>query len=460
MVRISAKARNAIERTLKRWNALDYHAEQARLWTSPARFKVVAAGRRSGKTELAKRNAVIGAVGNTRMFYDYPHWTVMGAPTRPQAKNLYWQEILNLIPSQLIDDVNKTDLTITLWNGAQISVVGLEAALRHEGRPIDRLFIDEFASVKAEIWKTNLRPALSTKGRLGTAWLYGVPRGGRGGHFHQVYVDARKPDMPDWDTFHWISSDIIDPEEVEAAKRDNDPKTYAQEYEATFTSFAGRAYYCFDATVHAIEELAYIPYLPLILSFDFNKSPGVCSIMQEQVYKGGRPDIAPAITAVIDEVWIPVDSNTRRVCEAIARKYPQHDNEVRLYGDPAGGVAGTSSYDGSDWETIIPTMRRQFGDRVKDYVPRAQPKQRPRVNATNLRLLDTSGQVHMLVDPVKAPHTADDLDSVICLEGTNGEIDKDHDSNLTHLSDAIGYYMLETHPGEGAAQGWRQDALQ
>ena len=35
-----------------RWSPMRFHVEQQRLWTSPARFKLVVAGRSSGKTEL------------------------------------------------------------------------------------------------------------------------------------------------------------------------------------------------------------------------------------------------------------------------------------------------------------------------------------------------------------------------------------------------------------------------
>src|ERR1700722_4764891 len=42
----------------RRWVELRPHAEQLRLWHNQARFKLVPAGRRSGKTELAKRRLV------------------------------------------------------------------------------------------------------------------------------------------------------------------------------------------------------------------------------------------------------------------------------------------------------------------------------------------------------------------------------------------------------------------
>jgi hypothetical protein len=49
----------------------------------------------------------------------------------------------------------------------------------------------------------------------------------------------------EWGYFHWKSADILPAKEIEAAKRDLDPLTFAQEYEASFVNFEGRAYYAF-----------------------------------------------------------------------------------------------------------------------------------------------------------------------------------------------------------------------
>ena len=49
------------------FSELKYHPEQARLWTSGARFNVVPAGRRSGKTEIVgKRKVILRAIRGTR----------------------------------------------------------------------------------------------------------------------------------------------------------------------------------------------------------------------------------------------------------------------------------------------------------------------------------------------------------------------------------------------------------
>ena len=43
-----------------KWHVLRHHPEQTRLWNEGKRFAVVPAGRRSGKTEIAKRKLVAG----------------------------------------------------------------------------------------------------------------------------------------------------------------------------------------------------------------------------------------------------------------------------------------------------------------------------------------------------------------------------------------------------------------
>ncbi|MGI9487866.1 MAG: hypothetical protein ACR2RF_18690, partial [Geminicoccaceae bacterium] len=54
--------------------------------------------------------------------------------------------------------------------------------------------------------------------------------------------------------------------------------------------------------------------------------------------------------------------------------------------------------------------------------------------------------VHMMVDPAKCPHLVRDFEGVLLLEGGSGEIDKKSNRELTHISDAAGYYVAEEFP--------------
>tara|TARA_R100000458_G_C8278525_1_gene254882 strand:+ start:2450 stop:3757 length:1308 start_codon:yes stop_codon:yes gene_type:complete len=418
----------------KRWNKLTFHKPQNDLWNAETRFRVVPAGRRSGKTELAKRYVVEKAL----MFTDFHDgWFVCSAPTHSQAKRIFWKDICSLVPKQFIQSISISELTVRLINGAEISVLGLDQPQRIEGRPIDGIICDEYGNMKPEVWTSNLRPALSTRGRPGWAWLIGVPEGRN--HYYTLALEAQKKENVDWSYHHWLSADILAEEEIEAAKRDLDELTFKQEYEASFVNFSGRAYYPFDRDKHCMKT-EYVPNRPLIFCFDFNVAPGIAVICQEQVIN------KETVTVVIDEVYIPRNSNTPAVCRRLIKDWSHHKGDVHLYGDATGGARGTAKVAGSDWEIIRDELKPTFRERLKWRVPRSNPRERVRVNAMNTRLENASKEIKLFIDESNCSMLARDLEGVILLEGGSGEIDKKHDPNLTHLSDALGYYLVKAHP--------------
>ena len=60
--------------------------------------------------------------------------------------------------------------------------------------------------------------------------------------------------------------------------------------------------------------------------------------------------------------------------------------------------------------------------------------------------MSAAGEIRMMVDPVKAPHVVKDLEGVQLLEGGSGQIDKKVNPMLTHISDALGYYIVAEFP--------------
>ena len=412
----------------ERWTTLLPHEEQRRLWDSDARFCVVPAGRRSGKTELAKRMLVREALSATWA----DAWFVAAAPTRDQAKRIYWIDLKKMVPKSMRTVVSESELSIRLVNGATISVVGMDKPDRIEGRALDGIVLDEYGNMKPSVWGENVRPALSTPDRLGWAWLIGVPEGRN--HYYEVAMVA--PQVAEWDVFSWPSADILPATEIEAAKAELDELTFRQEYEASFLDFAGRAYYAFERETHARDTLTYDPSKPLIFCFDFNVEPGIAAVMQEL---GG-------FSCVIGEVWIPRNSNTPAVCRKLIADWGKHPGDVFCFGDATGGARGSAKVMGSDWDLIKTELRPVFGERIRFRVQRANPKERARVNAMNSRFRTADGAVHMKVDPAKAPHVVEDFEGVTLLEGGSGEIDKHASPKLTHLSDAIGYYIFRSFP--------------
>lgn len=446
-----------------RWKQLRPHVGQYRLYTSRARFNIVEAGRRSGKTEILKRRAVIDSFSDPQLLRLPNALSTFAAPYRDQAKDIWWDDLLALlagIPGS-VRRVLKAELKIHLRTGETLEVVGLDEPKGLDGVARDRFFGDEFADVRPGVWAQHIRPSLDTDGRPGRGWIFGVPRPSLQ---MQELADlaikleaeaiARGEDALEWQYHHWKSEEILSPEAMAQAKRDLDPLTYEQEYCASRISLTGRAYYAFERHVHAREVLDYDPTYPLIFGFDFNRAPGVASVFQDRPYRGDNPDVpkdGEPISQFIGEVWVPYSSTTEIVCRALIEKYRGHQGEVWVYGDATGGAGGSAKVAGSDWDIVERLLSPVWPGRVYYRYGSTNPLERARVNAVNGRFRGADGKIRALVCPQKAPHLVKDLELVRVVEGGTGEIWKDRKKfpDLTDISDSAGYPIYDLHPRGG-----------
>lgn len=436
----------------RRYYPLRPHPVQLAYELSPHRFNVVPAGRRSGKTERAKRRLVKRAIRGSR--FDKPRYFA-AAPTRDQAKRIYWSDLKEMTRPFWRGDPSESELTIRLVTGSEIVVLGMDKPERIEGSPWDGGVLDEYANMKAHVWGAHVRPALAD--RQGWCDLIGVPEGRN--HYYERYTAAQaelveRGEDSEWGAFHWKSADILPSEEIEAARRDLDELTFQQEYEASFVNFEGRAYYTFTDENKARLFDRYNPHAPLIVCLDFNVEPGVAAIAQEMEFPAGMGEG----TGVIGEVYIERNSNTPAVCRKLIADWGEHKGRVVCYGDATGGARGTAQVEGSDWDIVRRELRAHFGSRVSFKVPAANPAERARVNAMNSRIQASDGDIRLMVDPSRAPNTVKDLEGVRTLKGGSGEIDKAADSRLTHISDALGYYVAYEFPIKKRSAGavpWR-----
>ena len=448
-----------------RWTPLRPHEPQTQLCVDTdwqprgrpyVRFPMVPAGRRSGKTERAKRQIIkygLRSKPGSRFFF--------GAPTRDQAKRIYWDDLKAMIPAHLRFRPRETDLSIRTRLNQEFVVVGMDRPERIEGSPWDGGVLDEYANMDKDAFDAHVRPALSD--RMGFCWLIGVPEGRN--HYYEKWVAAAEDVTGNWGRYTWHSADILPKEEVDAARRDLDALTFRQEYEADFVNFVGQAYYEFTRETHCAKiRERYNPRADLHVCFDFNVDPGVCAIVQEmhlplvtvpspvrirgQLLFGQRitQQETPG-TGVVGEVYIPVNSNTPAVCRKLIADFGQHQGHVFVYGDATGGARGSAKTEGSDWDLVKNALYAHFTpQRVSFRVPEANPTERARINAVNSRLRSLDGTIRCMVDPIAAKHVVIDLEGVRLLEGGSGEIDKKRDPHLTHISDALGYYIVDRFP--------------
>jgi hypothetical protein len=99
----------------------------------------------------------------------------------------------------------------------------------------------------------------------------------------------------------------------------------------------------------------------------------------------------------------------------------------------------------SDFDVIADYFRAHSPTKVRYEVPKANPSVRSRINLMNRQLRSAGGFVGLLVDP-KCKELIRDFEEVSYKEDS-GQIDKERDRLRTHLSDALGYLLLELGKG-------------
>ena len=206
------------------------HPAQLEIFNSTARFKVVSAGRRFGKSRLAAWILIIKALQSESKDVFYI------GPTFQQAKDIMWNMLKELLHgTDLIETTHENTATMKLHNGRRISLKGSDRPDTLRGVGLAYVVLDEYASMKVEVWEQIIRPTLSDV--KGGALFIGTPAGKN--HFYDLYLEAEKDE--DWEAFQYTSIDnpLIDPKEVEVAKRTMSTQAFRQEFEASFVSFTG-----------------------------------------------------------------------------------------------------------------------------------------------------------------------------------------------------------------------------
>jgi len=410
-------------------------------YNSQKQFNVVPSGRRALKTETAKRRLVkrmLGAHDPKSPYYVSSRTAnyFVACPTLAQTIRIYWKDMIALL-KPFIKDYNKSQRTIELVNGATLFFLSGEAPERFEGMMWDGGILDEYGNMAEDVWTEHISECLADTG--GYCDFIGVPEGRN--HYYKLYNDAKEtPEY--WDTWHWLSKDVLADHIIEQYKKMLDEKTFRQEMEGSFESYQGRAYYPFDHALH-LHRVVYKKDTPLFIQFDFNTAPGVATFSQE-CQKGQvltLPDFTG--TGCVGEVYINKGSNTELVCGKVIQLFRQHEGIFIIDGDATGGAHKTSS-DRSDWEIVIQMFKIAFPNRVHFKVPPSNPFERDRINAVNSRLKNIKGEVSLVIDPDKCPRLVEDFDNTSLND--KGELDKPAGHKYSHMTDALGYYISRVFP--------------
>jgi hypothetical protein len=402
------------------------HKEISRYRFEKKRYKVAHAGRRSFKTEIAKRTIVSEAMKREgqRLF--------ASAPTRDQAKRIYWDDLKKLA-DPVIKDKSESELYIETITGSKIWVLGMDVPARFEGSPWNGGVVDEFGNMKEGILEENILPAIAdTKGWL---WLVGVPEG-RNQYFDLVQNVKNDPiNFSEWGIYHWLSKDAMDPIEVERMRSIYDERTFRQEYEGSFESYEGRAYVYYDALIHRKQQVFDKNY-PLWFSLDFNLDPCLWLIGQD---RNGFISVQDEIKQRQTDIWKMCAELKRRIEYLLGDR--QYKHKLLFYGDFEHGQARSVSATSSSWQIL----RDEFGKYNAEFRLKGHPRIIDRVNSVNSRLRSADGSVNVGIDPRCIELSKDletvSMDMLTASKGTAGD--------RTHASDDLGYMINYEYPVTG-----------
>jgi phage terminase large subunit-like protein len=199
---------------------------QQTVFSDSTRFKVVAAGRRCGKSRLAATTLLIEGLrcpaGSAVLYV---------APTNGQARQIIWNVLLDL-GREVIAGSHVNNQDITLINGATIYVRGADRPDTLRGVSLTYAVLDEVADIKPEAWEQVIRASLSDK--KGRGLFIGTPKGRN--WFFDLFKLGQSGQDEDWKSWHFTTKDnpLIDPKEVESAKKTLSTFAFKQEYMASF----------------------------------------------------------------------------------------------------------------------------------------------------------------------------------------------------------------------------------
>ena len=223
--------------------------------------------------------------------------------------------------------------------------------------------------------------------------------------------------MSDDGGYSWFSSDVLDANEIKLAKAEYDERTYRQEYEGSFESYEGLAYWAFSKD--NLKTVKYNPGEIVHIGMDFNVDPMTATfnhIRSNDVFQFGE--------AYLNH------SNTYEMINHIKELFKVKN--CLIYPDSTGKHLSSNA-------TLSDiSLLKQAGF---DVMARSKnPLQKDRINAVNSKLKAGDGKCHYFIDIENCPKTINDFNKVTSLP--DGRLDKTQEKyGLVHIADAQGYLI-------------------
>lgn len=211
--------------------------DQQAIADDPARFVVLNAGRRWGKSLLMRHIIVPRLLRGERWWYTYPTFGSPGA-----RDTWHWFETaFQPLRDAGLAYVNRSQRLIRLSNGGQFEVIGLEKADNLRGPGLDGVVMDEAAFTRDDVWTLRLMPMLIGRESRTRAYFASTPFGRN--WFWDVYQMGLDPLRADWASYHRSSFERVAlRDEYDMIRDAVNERVFAQEYLAEFLEDSGTVF--------------------------------------------------------------------------------------------------------------------------------------------------------------------------------------------------------------------------
>jgi hypothetical protein len=356
---------------------------------------------------------------------------LLGAPTYPMLREATQASLLQILAAnQIRYEHNKAENTLLLTDTrSRILFRPVDEFERLRGTNLAWFGIDELTYTQEEAWLRLEGRLRDPKANRHCGFAVWTPKG-----YDWVYRRFLNEPVKGYRAIVARASEnrhllAKNPDFYERLKHSYDDQFYRQEVLGEYLSQDGcRVYTAFDRKLHLMEPRKADRRYPLYWTLDFNIDPMssvVAQIIDDVVY-------------VLDEIVIR-RATTDMACEEFLRRYPRHDAGVAVIGDCSGYKAQTTGE--SDYNMIQQYFAEYSALRVSYEAPRRNPGVRDRVNRMNRQLQTAAGDIGLQVSR-HCKELIKDFEEVT-YKGGAMEIDKEHDKMRTHLSDALGYLVVE-----------------
>lgn len=219
--------------------------KQKEIYEYPARFKIIACGRRFGKTFLCSYKVILSALSKPNQTF------FILAPNYAQTKIL-WRMIKRTLPKEAVKRIMEGELFIELQNGSIIFAKSGDNpdALRGEG--LDGCVLDECAMLRPEVWNEAIRPALADKN--GWAIFISTPKGKN--WFYELFLRGQDPNQTEFKSFQYPSweNPLLAQSEIEEMRKSMPEVSFRQEVMAEFLDAGGLVFRGLDKVLTSHPE--------------------------------------------------------------------------------------------------------------------------------------------------------------------------------------------------------------